>query len=85
MPPRRPLKKSAAGGRRRKKKPCAFCADLRGKIIDYKNLALLSQYVDERSRIRKARQTGNCRRHQSRLASAIKRAREMALIAYIPQ
>ena len=85
MPPRRPLKKSPAGGRRRKKKACNFCVDLRGKIIDYKNLALLTQYVDERSRIRKARQTGTCRRHQSRLASAIKRAREMALIGYIPQ
>ncbi len=84
MPPRRPQKKSALG-RRRKKKACAFCVDLRGKIIDYKNLALLTQYVDERSRIRKARQTGNCRRHQSRLAQAIKRAREMALIAYVPQ
>ena len=52
-------------------------------IIDYKNVTMLRQYLDDRARIRKARQTGTCRRHQSRLAGAVKRSREMALIPYV--
>lgn len=57
--------------------------DARVNIIDYKNVELLRQYIDERGRIRKARQTGACRKHQSRIADAIKRAREMALVEYV--
>jgi small subunit ribosomal protein S18 len=44
---------------------------------------MLRQYLDDRARIRKARQTGTCRRHQNRVSSAIKRSREMALIPYV--
>ena len=69
--------------RRRRKKPCLHCVDSRKNIIDYKNLELLRQYIDERGRIRKARQTGACRRHQSRVAQAIKLAREMAFLEYV--
>ena len=69
-------------GRKRRKKVCAFCADSRGKIIDYKNVGLLRRFVDERGKIRKARSMSTCRSHQRKLSSAIKRAREMALLAY---
>lgn len=51
-------------------------------MIDYKNLELLRQFVDEDGQVRKARQTGACRKHQSRIASAIKLARTMALLPY---
>jgi small subunit ribosomal protein S18 len=44
---------------------------------------MLRSYMDDRARIRKARATGTCRRHQSRIAAAIKRAREMALLPYV--
>ena len=60
---------------------CAFCAG--NLIMDYKNTAMLRQYLDDRMRIRKARQSSTCRRHQNRLAGAIKRAREMALLPYV--
>jgi small subunit ribosomal protein S18 len=73
------------GLRRRKKKVCMFCVEHRTKILDYKNVRLLEQFVDDRKRIRKARQTGTCRRHQNRLADAIKRAREIALLPYVPE
>jgi small subunit ribosomal protein S18 len=56
----------------------------RENVIDYKNVNLLKRYVDEDANIRKARQTGTCRKHQSRVALAIKRAREIALIPYVP-
>jgi small subunit ribosomal protein S18 len=80
--------RGAAGRRgkgrpRRRKKQCIHCADPRARgPIDYKNLDLLRQFIDDRGRIRKARQTGNCRKHQSQVALAIKRAREMALVEY---
>jgi len=72
------------GLRRRKKKVCLFCVEHRERIIDYKNVRLLEQFIDDRKRIRKARQTGTCRRHQNRLAGAIKRSREIALLPYVP-
>lgn len=71
------------GLRRRKKKVCVFCVEPSARVIDYKNVRMLEQFMDERKRIRKARQTGTCRRHQNRLAGAVKRAREIALVPYI--
>ena len=69
--------------RHRKRKVCQFCVEPRGRIIDYKNVRLLEQFLDDRKRIRKARQTGTCRRHQNRLAWAIKRSREIALVPFV--
>ncbi len=70
------------GLRRRKKNVCLFCVEPQARVIDYKNVRMLEQFIDDRKRIRKARQTGTCRRHQNRLAGAIKRAREIALLPY---
>jgi small subunit ribosomal protein S18 len=42
----------------------------------------LRRFLDERSRIQKARKTGACRKHQRKLGRAIKRAREVALLPY---
>ena len=69
----------AAPGRRR---PCYFCKE---KIdeVDYKNFNQLRRYVSEKGKIRSRRITGTCRRHQSQVSVAIKRAREMALLPYV--
>ena len=81
--------RSGGGGRRekplrrRRKRPCRHCVEPRKHIIDYKNVDGLRQYLDEDANIRKARQTGACRKHQTRVADAIKRAREMALLPYV--
>jgi small subunit ribosomal protein S18 len=68
------------GGPRRKN--CYFC---REKIeeVDYKNYNQLRRYVSEKGKIRSRRITGTCRRHQSQVSVAIKRAREMALLPYV--
>jgi len=69
----------------RRRKGCRFCATPDKYIIDYKNIRLLEQFIDNDDRgIRKASQTKNCRRHQSQIAQAIKRAREIALLPYGP-
>jgi small subunit ribosomal protein S18 len=68
------------GGPRRKN--CYFC---REKIedVDYKNYNQLRRYISEKGKIRSRRITGTCRRHQSQVSVAVKRAREMALLPYV--
>ncbi len=73
------------GGGGRKKKVCRFCVAPKENIMDWKNVPLLKRYLDDDASIRKARQTGTCRKHQAQLATAIKVAREMALIPFVPE
>ncbi len=58
-----------------------FCAD---KIpqVDYKDVRLLRGYLTERGKIVPRRISGNCSRHQRELGTAIKRARNIALLAF---
>ena len=72
---------TTAPGRR---KSCRFCRD-KVDEIDYKNIAQLRRYLSEKGKIRSRRITGACRRHQLQVASAVKRAREMALLPYVSQ
>ncbi len=68
--------------RRYKPKPCAFCKE-KTEYIDWKDTALLRKYMSDRGKIRGRRINGNCPRHQREVATAIKNAREMALLPYI--
>ena len=65
-----------------RKKYCKFCAN-KDIQIDYKNIDMLKQYISEVGKIEPARLTGNCAKHQRKLAQEIKRARQMALIPYV--
>ena len=65
-----------------KKKVCAFCV-AGEKTIDYKDVAKIRKYVTEKGKILPRRQTGVCSHHQRELATAIKRARNMALLPYL--
>jgi small subunit ribosomal protein S18 len=71
------------GGRKffRRKKVCKFCTE---KIADinYKDYRLLGQFVAENGKIVPRRLTGVCSPHQHRLASAIKQARNIALLPF---
>lgn len=66
---------------RRKKKVCSFCVDS-VEHIDYKDVSKLRKYISERAKILPRRITGNCAKHQRQLTSAIKKARQMALLPY---
>jgi small subunit ribosomal protein S18 len=75
-----------ARGRRRfrgrgRRKVCRFCAD-KALRIDYKWWDILEDFVSERGRIVPSRTTGTCAKHQRRLQSAIKQARNVALLPY---
>ncbi len=67
---------------KRKKKVCAFCAE-KVTQIDYKDAAKLRKFVSERSKILPRRVTGTCAKHQRELTTAIKRARQIAILPYI--
>jgi small subunit ribosomal protein S18 len=65
----------------RRKKYCRFTAD-GVKHIDYKDLATLKNYVTESGKIVPSRITGTSAKYQRQLATAIKRARFLALLPY---
>ncbi|MBE7074139.1 MAG: 30S ribosomal protein S18 [Clostridiales bacterium] len=65
-----------------KKKVCAFCV-AGEKTIDYKDIAKIRKYVTEKGKILPRRQTGVCAQHQRELCTAVKRARNVALLPYV--
>ena len=67
--------------KRHPKQVCFFCKE-KIDYIDYKDLNLLRRFMNDKSKIKPKRVTGTCVQHQSKLATAIKRAREMALLKY---
>ena len=58
-------------------------AELRIRIVDYKDEKLLTRFLTERGKILPRRLSGVSARHQRQLAVAIKRARFLALLPYI--
>ena len=65
-----------------RKKRCRFCIERLG-AIDYKDTARIKKNLTERGKIIPRRITGNCSYHQRQMASAVKRARYIALIPFI--
>ena len=65
----------------RRKKVCQFCAD-KDKVIDYKDVETLQNYITERGKILPRRVTGTCAMHQRAVTRAIKRARVVALMPF---
>lgn len=65
----------------RRRKFCRFTAE-GVKEIDYLDLNVLRQYVTETGKIIPSRITGTKARYQRQLATAIKRARYLALLPY---
>lgn len=67
---------------RRPAKTCAIC-ESGVRVVDFKDERTLSRFLTERGKILPSRLSGTCARHQRQLSTAIKRARELALIPYI--
>jgi small subunit ribosomal protein S18 len=74
------------GGQRRsmfrRRKICKFCAD-KVDYIDYKDAKMLMPFVPERAKILPRRISGVCAMHQRKLQTAVKRARQLALLPYV--
>ena len=67
---------------RRRRKICIFCAD-KVDFIDYKDSTKLRKFISERGKILPRRISGTCALHQRELNTAIKRARNMALLPFV--
>jgi small subunit ribosomal protein S18 len=65
-----------------KRKICFFCRD-KVVYIDYKDPAKLRPYITDRGKISPRRKSGTCAKHQRALATAIKRARHLALLPFV--
>jgi small subunit ribosomal protein S18 len=72
------------GGRRSfsRKKVCRFCSD-QDFVMDYKDIRMMQSFVTEHGKIVPRRISGNCATHQRALTSAVKRARNLALVGYV--
>jgi small subunit ribosomal protein S18 len=65
-----------------RRKPCHFCET---KVpIDYKDENLIRRFTSDRGKILPRRVSGTCAAHQRVLSKAIKRARHIGLVAYLP-
>jgi len=62
-------------------KVCRFCADSSLRM-DYKEPNILRIFITERGKIIPRRISGNCAKHQRQLTTAIKRARNIALLPF---
>ena len=68
-------------GQKRKK----YCRFLKFgiKYIDYKDGDFLLQFINEQGKILPRRITGNSLKYQRKVATAVKRARHLALLPYV--
>ncbi len=81
-----------AGGQRRggrfsgprPPRACPFCTQ-KAKSIDYKQADQLRRYLTDHGKIKARRKVGTCAKHQRLLATAIKRARHVALLPFVSE
>ena len=64
-----------------KRKVCRFCVD-KALEIDYKSPRILKHFITERGKIIPRRISGNCAKHQREITTAIKRARNIAILSF---
>lgn len=74
-----PAKKSYKRTPRRK--VCVFCQE-KVTVIDYKDVNRLKKFVTESGKMLPRRMSGTCAKHQRELSTAIKRARNAALLPF---
>ena len=65
----------------RRKKFCRFCSE-KVPFIDYKDMKVIRHHITDRGKILPRRMTGVCAGHQRELSTAIKRARNVALVSF---
>jgi small subunit ribosomal protein S18 len=70
------------GNMSRRKKTCPFTGP-NASVIDYKDVKLLQRFLTERGKIIPSRISAVSRKHQGKLAQAVKRARFLALLPYL--
>ena len=82
MTSKRNKARAAKAAQRKVKKRPNTLAQENITYIDYKDVNLLQRFMSDRSRLRARRMTGNDVQQQRDIATAVKNAREMALLPY---
>jgi small subunit ribosomal protein S18 len=75
-------KKDGRRGFFRRRRVCKFCVE-KIDYINYKDVKILAPFIPERGKIQPRRISGVCATHQRALQTAIKRARQIALVPYV--
>ena len=75
-------RRGGGGGFFRRRRVCKFCVE-KIDFVSYKDVKLLTPFIPERGKIQPRRISGTCAKHQRALQTAIKRARQLALIPYV--
>ncbi len=65
-----------------KAKTCRYCINKK-LVVDYKDIGMLGRFISSYKKIAPRRRTGLCAKHQRRIARAIKRARQNALLPFM--
>ncbi|MBI4972039.1 MAG: 30S ribosomal protein S18 [Candidatus Omnitrophica bacterium] len=64
-----------------KKKTCKFCSE-KVTQLDFKDTDRIMKFLTEKGKIIPRRISGNCAKHQRRLAAAVKRSRHAAIVPF---
>jgi len=78
----KPRPKSGKDSTKKIKKKASIISQERIEYVDYKDVNLLQRFLSDRSKIRARRVSGNSVQQQRDITTAIKNAREMALLPY---
>lgn len=64
-------------------KTCLMCTE-HVSYIDYKDVQFFRRFMSPHAKILSRRKTGTCAKHQRVVAQALKRARHMAILPFVP-
>ncbi|MBV6458232.1 MAG: 30S ribosomal protein S18 [Fimbriimonadaceae bacterium] len=67
----------------RKRRKVSYLTINKIEYVDYKDVAILRRFINDRGKILPARQTGNTAKQQRMISRAVHRAREMALLPFV--
>jgi small subunit ribosomal protein S18 len=70
-------------GRAKRRRKVSYLTINKIDSVDYKDVAILRRYINDRGKMLPARQTGNTAKQQRMIARAIRRARELALLPFV--
>ena len=64
-------------------KNCFLC-ESKINVVDYKDTQFLRRFMSPHAKILGRKRTGSCQKHQKLVTRALKRARHMALLPFVP-
>lgn len=61
-----------------------FLCESKMSVVDYKDTQFLRRFMSPHAKILGRKRTGSCQKHQKLITRALKRARHMALLPFVP-